>query len=152
VEEETTPDAGFAVTVTGPKQLSGVRVDMGEMPDVVPYLAPIAPFASSSTKIRGIGHLRHKESDRIAAIEEGLRRLGARVAAGPSTLSVLPSELTPARLCPYGDHRIAMGFALAGFRVPGIEISDPEVVKKSFPGFWERMSALGLRVFSGRST
>ena len=141
---------GIRVTVTGAPRLRGIEVDMRSMPDAVPTLAALAPFAESPTRVRGIGHLRHKESDRIAALAEGLTRLGARVAATKDALAIEPPErgasLRAAALDPCGDHRIAMALALTGLRLPGVRIENPAVVAKSFPGFWEALSRLGARV------
>ncbi len=152
VSEETSED-GVRVTVTGASRLRGISVDMSSMPDAVPTLAAVAPFAEGTTVIRGIGHLRLKESDRIAALTDGLGRLGARAVPMDDGLAVGPPEsggaLRPALLDSHGDHRIAMGLALAGLRLPGVRIRNPEVVAKSFPGFWEALSGLGTRV-SGR--
>ena len=120
------------------------------MPDAAPTLAAIAPFAEGPTRIRGIGHLRHKESDRIAALADGLYQLGARVATEDDALAIEPPEGTAAlragTMDPCGDHRIAMALALTGLRVPGVRIRNPEVVAKSFPGFWDALSQLGAQV------
>ena len=143
-------DDGVRVTVTGTPRLRGVTVDMGSMPDAAPTLAAIAPFAKGPSRLLGIGHLRHKESDRIAALADGLSRLGARVAAGEDSLAVEApggdAELGPGTVDPYGDHRIAMALALTGLRIPGVRIRTPEVVGKSFPAFWSALAGLGARV------
>ena len=89
VTEEPAGD-GVRITVTGARRLRGVTVDMGSLPDAAPTLAAVAPFAEGPTRIGGIGHLRHKESDRIAALAEGLRRLGARVATQDDALAIEP--------------------------------------------------------------
>ncbi len=145
VSEEERED-GFRSTVTGTGALRGVTVDMSSLPDAAPALAAIAPFAASPTRIRGIAHLRHKESDRIAALAEGLAALGARVDTHPDGLTIHPSTLRPGSVDPRGDHRIAMALALPGLRVPGVRIGTPEVVAKSFPGFWSALSRLGCRI------
>ena len=149
VTEEPAED-GARVTVTGAARLHGVTVDMGAMPDAAPTLAAVAPFAEGPTRIHGIGHLRHKESDRIAALTDGLCRLGARVAAEDDVLAIESPEgtaaLGPGTIDPHGDHRIAMALALTGLRVPKVRIRNPEVVAKSFPGFWDALSQLGARV------
>jgi len=135
------------VTVSGPSggtSLSGLDIDMGEWPDVVPTLAVVAAFAQGRTVIRNVGHLRIKETDRIRAVATELARLGARVEEMPDGLVIdggMP--IGGARVRTYDDHRIAMAFAVAGLRVPGIEIEDPECVKKSFPGFWEVWKGMG---------
>ena len=152
VDEEASED-GARVTVTGASRLRGISVDLRSMPDAAPTLAAIAPFAEGPTRIHGISHLRHKESDRIAALADGLSRLGARVVVTDDGLGIDPAEsgaaLRPAALDPHGDHRIAMALALTGLRVPGVRIRNPEAVAKSFPGFWDALSRLGARV-SGR--
>ena len=146
---ETASEEGVRVTVSGGR-LRGISVDMRSMPDAAPTLAAIAPFADGTTRIRGISHLRHKESDRIAALVDGLGRLGARTMATDDGLAVEPPEsgahLRAATLDAHGDHRIAMALALTGVRIPGVRIRSPEVVAKSFPGFWRALAALGVRV------
>ena len=149
VTEEAAED-GVRVTVTGASRLRGISVDMRSMPDAVPTLAAIAPFADGPTRIRGISHLRHKESDRVAALADGLGRLGARVVPMDDGLAVEPPEsgatLRAALLDSHGDHRIAMALALTGLRLPGVRIRNPEVVAKSFPAFWRALAELGVRV------
>lgn len=141
---------GVRITVSGARRLRGVTVDMGSMPDAAPTLAAVAPFAEGRSRLLGIGHLRHKESDRIAALADGLSRLGARVTAADDGLEIAaPSgdaALRPATVDPRGDHRIAMALALAGLRVSGVRVRAPEVVGKSFPDFWSALSRLGARV------
>lgn len=148
VTEEPGTD-GVEVTVRGAPRLRGITADLRSLPDAAPTLAAIAPFADGPTRILGIGHLRHKESDRIAALAEGLSRLGARAATGEDALAIEPPESGAALgavLDPHGDHRIAMAFGLTGLRVPGVRVRTPEVVAKSFPDFWGALSRLGARV------
>lgn len=159
--EETEDAGGFAVTVTGGGRLRGVEADCSRMPDAAPTLAALAPFAEGPTRLTGVGHLRHKESDRIEALREGLLRLGAGVAVSADSLTITPPETLPANepedpsgarptgpptFDPRGDHRIAMAFAPVGLRRPGVRIRDPGVVAKSFPAYWEFLRGLGLRV------
>ena len=146
VEEFGSNPASFRIRVTGPSRLRGIRAAMGDIPDAVPTLAAIAPFAFGKTRIHGAAHLRHKESDRIAALHAGLARLGAQVIAHRDGLTILPSRLHPGGIHPAGDHRIAMALALIGLRVPGIRIHTPGVVGKSFPRFWRALAGLGARV------
>ena len=151
VTEEPSGD-GVRVTVRGAPRLSGITVDMGSLPDAAPTLAALAPFAAGPSRLLGVGHLRHKESDRIAALTDGLTRLGARVVADEDSLTITPPETVPGagvEFDPHGDHRIAMALALTGLRVPGVRIRTPEVVAKSFPGFWNALSQLGARVSQG---
>ena len=115
---------------------------MNEIPDAVLALAVVALFADGPSTIRNIAHLRLKESDRLAALESELRKLGARAQAGPDSLRIEPGPLRGARIATYDDHRMAMSFALAGLRIPGVEIEDPECVAKTWPDYFEALDAL----------
>jgi 3-phosphoshikimate 1-carboxyvinyltransferase len=135
-------DAGDGTTVAGPPALQGLAVDMGDIPDTFMTLAAIAPFATSPVTITGIGNVRVKESDRIAAMEVNLRELGVRTESGPDFLRVLPGAPVGTRIDPHGDHRIAMAFAVLGLRVPGVVIDDPDCVAKTCPGFFSLWAAV----------
>jgi 3-phosphoshikimate 1-carboxyvinyltransferase len=130
------------VDVIGSGRLSGVDVAMNMMPDVVPTLAAIAPFASSPTRIRKVGFIRHHESDRINALATELARLGAGVRVLDDGLEITPSTLHHAAVETYGDHRIAMAFAVAGLKLPGITIRNPGCVAKTYPEFFEHLTNL----------
>lgn len=135
-----------ALTVEGPgaqgNVLRGVDVDLGAMSDQTMTLAAIAPFADGPTRIRGVGHIRHQESDRLAATAAELRRLGQDVQEFDDGLAVAPRPVRPAVIQTYDDHRIAMAFAVAGLRAPGIAIADPGCVGKTFPTFFEQLERL----------
>jgi 3-phosphoshikimate 1-carboxyvinyltransferase len=137
----TVAEESDGVGLTGGK-LRGVTVDMGDMPDVVPTLAVAAAFAEGVTTVKGVAHLRVKESDRLAAVIEGLSRMGIRAEAEGDTLRVWGGEPHGAVIDPHGDHRMAMSFALAGLRIPGMAISDETCVAKSFPFFWQVLEDL----------
>jgi 3-phosphoshikimate 1-carboxyvinyltransferase len=124
------------VAVSGTSDLKGIDVDMNAMPDVVPTLAVVSLFARGQTSIRNVAHLRYKESDRLQALAVELTKLGAAIAVRPDGLDIVPAALHGAQLGTYGDHRLAMSFALAGLRVPGVRVEEPESVKKSYPRFW----------------
>jgi 3-phosphoshikimate 1-carboxyvinyltransferase len=131
--------------LTGPQRLRGVHVNMGDSTDVFMTLACVAPFADGPTTIEGIGHARVKESDRVGATAENLRRLGIEVEEGADFLRIHPGAPVSARLPTYEDHRIAMAFSLVGTRVPVI-IERPEVVAKTCPEFFELWSRTGAVV------
>lgn len=136
-----------AIEVRGGGPLRGVDVDMNDMPDSVQTLACLALFARGPTRVRRVANLRVKETDRIAALAREAAKLGARVEEGPDGFTLHPPErLRPAEIDTYKDHRMAMSFAVAAAAAPGIVIRDPECVSKSFPGFFETLEALGLRV------
>ena len=143
------------VTVTGPRggmPLNGVDWDCGDIPDVVPTLAVVALFARGRTRLRGVAHLRHKESDRILSVKTELEKLGARVRELSDGLEIegslgpRPTALKGAAIDTWADHRIAMAFSLAGLLLPDVIIREPHVVTKSFPTFFDALSALGVTV------
>ncbi|HMM41905.1 MAG TPA: 3-phosphoshikimate 1-carboxyvinyltransferase [Thermomicrobiales bacterium] len=125
-----------AVTVHGPKQLRGIDVDMNAISDTVQTLAAIAPFADAPTTIRNVGHIRLKETDRIAAVAAELRRAGIRVDEREDGLTIYPGTPLPTTIQTYDDHRMAMSFAVMATRVPGTSIADPGCVAKTVPGYW----------------
>jgi 3-phosphoshikimate 1-carboxyvinyltransferase len=122
--------------------LIGIQVDMSAMPDMVPTLAVVAAFADGETVITGVSHLRHKESDRLAATAAELKKMGVDVQETEDGLKIRGGAPHGAEIDTYDDHRIAMSFAVAGLKVPGIVIKDPDCVKKSFPEFWEYIEKL----------
>jgi 3-phosphoshikimate 1-carboxyvinyltransferase len=119
---------------------------MSDMPDQVPTLAALAPFARGTTRIKGVPHLRIKESDRLASVAAGLRAVGAEVEEFEDGLSVpgiwaeTPPPDDPVVVLTAGDHRIAMSFAVLGLGRRGVRIEAPAVVDKSYPGFWTDFS------------
>ena len=137
---------GEGLTVSGPKELKGITIDMGDMPDVVPTLAVVASQAKGRTTIKNIAHLRIKECDRLHVMAVELAKMGARVQELDDTLIIEGKDPdTPmhgAEIETYNDHRIAMSFAVAGLAVPGVKILGEECVAKSFPDFWERFQLL----------
>ncbi len=134
---------GDGVEVRGPREaLRAVDVDMGDMPDAVLAFAVTALFARGTTRIRNVAHLRLKESDRLAALERELCKLGADVRADADSLVITPGALRGAAIDTYDDHRMAMAFAIAGLRVEGVVIRDPDCVSKSWPGYFEALAKL----------
>jgi 3-phosphoshikimate 1-carboxyvinyltransferase len=134
--------SGEGVDIIGSERLAGVDVAMNTMPDVVATLAAIAPFASSPTRIRKVGFIRHHESDRIHALATELGRLGAAVREFDDGLEILPSPLHRAVVETYNDHRIAMAFAVAGLKLGGVRIKNPGCVAKTYPEFFEHLTSL----------
>jgi 3-phosphoshikimate 1-carboxyvinyltransferase len=131
-----------AIEVRGSGTLRGVDVDMADFSDTAQTLAAIAPFADSPTMIRGIGFIRGKETDRIAAVVTELQRLGVDARELPDGIVVHPGRPRPGTVRTYDDHRMAMSFSLIGLRTPGIRILDPGCVAKTFPGYWSALDAL----------
>jgi 3-phosphoshikimate 1-carboxyvinyltransferase len=131
-----------ATTVRRGVTLRGVDADLSDCSDSVPTLAVVAALADGPTRIRGVGFVRAKESDRIGALATELRRCGADVDEHDDGLTIRPEPLHGATVRTYDDHRLAMAFAVLGLRVDGITIEDPGVVAKSFPGFWDAIAVL----------
>ena len=137
---DTEPEYEVTVTAAGP--LAGVDVDMADCPDVVQTLAVVAAVANSPTRITGVHHLREKESDRIAAIENGLKALGISCQTSEDEILITPGPLTGGVIHPERDHRTAMSFAALGTAIGTITILDAGCVTKSYPDFWEVFKAV----------
>jgi len=139
----TVTEADNSLLVTRHSSLTGIDIDMRDIPDTAQTLAAIAPFASSSTRIRGIASARVKETDRVAATCAELARLGVKVEEHPDGMTIYPCEnFVPATIQTYNDHRMAMAFSLIGLRVPGVAIENPGCVSKTFPNFFEVLATL----------
>jgi 3-phosphoshikimate 1-carboxyvinyltransferase len=132
-----------SVTVRGTDVLEGIDIDLSAMPDQAQTLAVIALFAKGQTIIRGLHTLRVKETDRIAALAAELAKLGAKVEIEDDDLTIdPPASVRPATIDTYDDHRMAMSFAIAGTKVPGVVIKDPQCVNKTYPNFFEDLKQL----------
>jgi len=128
--------------VRGTGVLNGVAVDMSDLSDTAQTLAAVAVFADGPTEVTGIGFIRGKETDRIAAVVAELRRCGVVAEETADGFRVTPGVPQPAVVQTYDDHRMAMSFALLGLRVPGFAIADPGCVAKTFPGYWAALDRL----------
>ena len=125
------------------RPLQGISIDMNSISDTAQTLSVVALFAEGVTEIRNIEHVRFKETDRIADLATELRRFGATVEEKRDRLRITPPEvLTPATVKTYDDHRMAMSFAIAGLRLPGVVICDPDCTQKTFPNFFETLDGL----------
>lgn len=141
--EVTRSETGCAVR--GPAgSLRGVDVDANAFPDAAMALAVVALFADGPTRIRNVWNLRIKETDRLSALETELAKLGASVHAGADALTVepAPERYRGAAIETYDDHRMAMALALAGLRIPGVEIRDPGCVRKTWPDYFSALERL----------
>jgi len=130
-----------AVEVTG-GVLHGVDADLADFSDTAPTLAVVAALADSPTRIRGIGFVRSKESDRIGAVVEELQKCGVDAVEEDEGMLIRPSGVHAAVVDPHDDHRLAMAFAVLGLRVPGIDIADPACVTKTFPAYFDVLESL----------
>lgn len=139
---------GDVVEVSGVGELSGVEVDCGDNPDLVPVLAVLGSVADGRTRLLNIPHLRFKETDRLRALSTELRKLGAEIEERPDELKIDGVEkLKGARLSSYGDHRMAMAFAVAGLVARGeTSVDGVESIPVSYPSFVEDMRKLGAKI------
>ena len=133
---------GNRVTVWG-GSLIGLEADMSDTPDLAPPLAVAAAFAKGATRLTNIGHLRHKECDRLAVTVLGLNSMGARASCDEDSINIEGSHpLHGTEIDPHNDHRIAMAFATAGLAVGNQTILNEGCVAKSFPDFWEKLDEM----------
>ena len=129
------------ITVVG-RPLRGIDVDMNAISDTVQTLAAVALFADGPTTIRGVTHIRRKETDRIHDLAIELRKFGAEVEEHPDGLKITPRALHGAAIETYEDHRMAMSLALVGLAVPGVIIRDPGCTAKTYPEFFHDLERL----------
>lgn len=144
--------AGGRIEVRAAPGLRPILVDCSDMPDAAMALASTACFAEGTSILRGLGTLRVKECDRIAAMQSELAKIGVRVeadvAGDANAVTITPpvggvdcsSGAAPVRFDTFEDHRMAMAFALIGLRRPNTWIDDPGCVAKTYPGFWRDLA------------
>jgi 3-phosphoshikimate 1-carboxyvinyltransferase len=137
------------IRVSGPARLQPLgEVDLNALPDAAMTVAVLAAFCQGETRIRNVANLRLKETNRLQALTAELGKLGANVKELSDGLQVEgnPAALHGADIATYDDHRMAMCFAMAGARLPGIRIQEPGCVSKTYPGFWEDLQRVGVQV------
>ncbi|MFM8862133.1 MAG: 3-phosphoshikimate 1-carboxyvinyltransferase, partial [Acidimicrobiia bacterium] len=130
-----------ATTVVG-GDLHGIDVDMSDISDTAQTLAAVAAFADSPTRLRGIGFIRAKETDRIGGLVAELSALGMAVIEEPDGLYIEPGPRRGALVHTWDDHRMAMSMALIGLRLPGVVLDDPGCVAKTFPTYFDVLESL----------
>lgn len=130
------------VTIEGSGRLEGIDVDMSDAPDGAMSIALAACLAEGESHIRGLGSLRHKESDRLAALSEEIGRLGGDASVDDDSLVIVPHPLSGGVVDSHGDHRIAMTMALAGLVVPDVVVANGGVVTKTWPDYWGFLDSL----------
>ncbi len=126
------------IEVTG-AELKGIDIDMNSMPDTVQTLAVVAAFAKGKTTIKNIHNLRVKETDRIKALANELKKIGADAKEGEDHIEIIPQALHANEINTYNDHRMAMSFAIAGLELDGMVIKGAECVSKTFPEFFSEI-------------
>lgn len=144
-----TVSRGTQLHVTGPAVLRPLgTIDLNALPDAAMTVAVLAAFCEGETRITNVANLRVKETDRLRALATELRKLGVAVIEHPDGLQIQgnPAALHGAEIATYDDHRMAMCFGMAGARLAGMRIQDPECVAKTYPGFWEDLQRVGVPV------
>jgi 3-phosphoshikimate 1-carboxyvinyltransferase len=131
--------------VVGRGELRGIEIDMSGLSDTAQTLAAVAPFANSPTRITGIGFIRKKETNRIAAVVTELRKLGIRADEESDGFVVYPGTAKAGSVATYDDHRMAMSFSILGLAAHGIDILNPGCVSKTFPRYFEELEKLSER-------
>jgi 3-phosphoshikimate 1-carboxyvinyltransferase len=132
------------LTVTGPDTLGGIDIDLHDVGELTPTIVAMALFADGVSHLRGIGHLRGHETDRLSAIAADVAALGGRVQETTDSLTITPGPLHGGTWAAYADHRMATAGAIVGLRVAGVLIDDIATTAKTLPGFdgmWDRMLA-----------
>ncbi len=143
----TTHLTSTGLTLMGPQELLGIDINLRDVGELTPVVAAVAALAATPSRLRGIGHLRGHETDRLVALSTELNRLGGSVLASRNSLSVRPAVLRGGRFRTYDDHRMAMAGAVLGLRVPGVAIEDVETTRKTLPRFtalWQEMLGGGV--------
>ncbi len=133
--------AGLVVYPPDQAAFHGVDIDMSCFSDQAITVAAMAPFADAPTTIRGIGHVRFQECDRMSAIMTELGKMGIRCEGTESAITIYPGSPKPSLVETYDDHRMAMGFSLVGLRTNGIVIDNPGCCKKTFEDYFECLEA-----------
>lgn len=129
------------ITVTG-NALKPMTVDMNNCPDQAMTMAVLLAFAKGTSKISNIASLRLKETERISAVQNELAKMGVNTTATADSLTIYGGYPHQANIDTYSDHRMAMAFSVASLKLPGINIFNPAVVKKSYPGYWQELSKI----------
>jgi len=137
----TDPNGESWIEVSG-RASHGIDVNMSDISDTVQTLAAVALFADAPTRVRGVAHNRHKETDRIGDLITEIRRLGAEAQEHEDGLTIYPKPLRGCEIQTYRDHRMAMSFALVAMMVPGCLVLDPRCTEKTYPKYFEDLGRM----------
>ena len=138
----TTELTAEGLSLTGPARISGIDINLRDVGELTPVVAAIAALASTPSRLKGIGHLRGHETDRLEALSTEINRLGGNVRAKQNSLRITPGTLHSGDFRTYDDHRMAMAGAVLGLRTPGLRIMDVDTTRKTLPKFttlWREM-------------
>jgi 3-phosphoshikimate 1-carboxyvinyltransferase len=135
-------DAGLKVT--GGTSIHGIDIDLHDVGELTPSIAALAALADSPSHLRGIGHLRLHETDRLAALTREINSIGGEVTEEETALHITPKPLHAGIFHTYEDHRLATAGAVIGLVVEGIEVENIGTTRKTltdFPGLWKSLLA-----------
>ena len=130
------------LSISGSGGISGIDIDLSNEGELTPVIAAVAALAKSPSKLRGIGHLRLHETDRLAALNNELSNLGSKVVEGKDFLEIYPAPLHGGAFKTYEDHRLATAGAVIGLAVDGVEVENIETTRKTLPdfvGLWQEL-------------
>jgi len=130
------------LTLTGTGVIHGIDIDLHEVGELTPSIAALAALADSPSHLRGIGHLRLHETDRLAALTNEINALGGKVEEHKTSLHITPAPLHSGVFHTYDDHRLATAGAVIGLVVPDIDVENIETTRKTlpdFPGLWSSL-------------
>jgi 3-phosphoshikimate 1-carboxyvinyltransferase len=128
-------------------KLNSLETDLSDCPDLFPIVVCLCSVAEGTSRLTGLSRLRIKESDRLAAMMEGLQKMGIEIAGDGDSVRITGGLPRGATIDPYNDHRIAMSFAvLSQVAKGGTTILNPECVSKSYPGFWNDLGQIGAKI------
>ncbi|CAB4686063.1 MAG: 3-phosphoshikimate 1-carboxyvinyltransferase [Actinobacteria bacterium] len=134
---------GEGLKIFGSGEINGIDIDLHDVGELTPTIAAVAALASSPSTLRGIGHLRLHETDRLAALANEINNLGGDVTEGPGELLIKPTNLVASQIFKsYEDHRMATAGAIIGLAVKDLIVENIETTKKTlpnFPGMWQEM-------------
>jgi len=130
------------LAISGPERIAPLDVDLGEVGELAPVLAATLCFATGPSRLRGIGHLRGHESNRLAALAKELSGLGPTVSETADGLIIIPAPIRAGIFETYDDHRLVMAGAVAALGASGVSVTDPATVRKTFPNFVIEWSAM----------
>lgn len=132
------------ITIKG-NGVQPMEIDVTDFPDQAQTLAVLAAFADGTTVLKGVQSLRVKETERVVAVQRELEKMGIKTTSTNDTLTITGGNPKAAAIDTYGDHRMAMSFAVAGTKLAGMKINNPEVVTKTFPNFWNKLGEIGVQ-------
>ncbi len=130
------------LTLTGGSSIHGIDIDLHDVGELTPSIAALAALADSPSHLRGIGHLRLHETDRLAALTREINALGGNVVEEETALHITPAPLHAGVFHTYEDHRLATAGAVIGLVTPGIEVENVATTRKTlpdFPGLWNSL-------------